>query len=165
MNSLASRFVDQFLTGRCDHQDSGAFQCVSKEVHRPVRDDEGLDHRRNVPDFQAHQLSCESRKRTHLMLNSRRLLSAVSCFVLSIAVVDVVVNTPAEPSSDTLIASRYHLRQHASTSGGRSDFRSNRMSPTNHSYRQNIDRPSPTGPHYLRPQEKIATKPANGVQS
>lgn len=99
------------------------------------------------------------------MLSFRRVFSSVICFVLSVSVVGVIVNSPSESSSETVIASRYHLRQHASTSSGRFNLRNNRMSPSNHSYRQHIDRPSPTGPHYLRPQEKIATKPAAGVQS
>ena len=99
------------------------------------------------------------------MLNFRRVLSTVSCLVLSVSAVGLIVNSTEESSSETVIASRYHLRHHASTSSGRYNFRNNRMSPSNHSYRQQIDRPSPTGPHYLRPQEKIATKPATGVQS
>jgi len=99
------------------------------------------------------------------MLNHRRLLSAVTCLALSLSAAGVILDGSSEPSSDALIAARYHQRQLSGTASGRFGFRSNRMSPANQSYRQNIDRPSPVGPHYLRPQEKIATRPANGVQS
>ena len=98
------------------------------------------------------------------MLN-RRLLSALTCLFLSICATGVILDRTVEQSSDTVIASRYHQRQHSSTASGRFGFRSNRMSPANQPYRQHNDRPSPVGPHYLRPQEKIATRPANGVQS
>lgn len=103
--------------------------------------------------------------RSHHMLNHRRLLSSLTCLLLSFFATGVILDRSVEPSDDTIIASRYHLRQHSSTVSGRFGFRSNRMSPANHPYRQHIDRPSPVGPHYLRPQEKLATRPANGVQS
>ena len=103
--------------------------------------------------------------RSHHMLNHCRLLSVVTCVVLSIAAAGLIPDSLSEPSSDTIIAARYHQRQHSSTASGRFGFRSNRMSPANQSYRQHIDRPSPVGPHYLRPQEKVVTRPTNGVQS
>jgi hypothetical protein len=99
------------------------------------------------------------------MLNHLRQLSAVICVVLSLSAAGIIPDGSSEPSSDALIAARYHQRQLSGTASGRFGFRSNRLSPANPSYRQNIDRPSPVGPHYLRPQEKIATRPANGVQS
>lgn len=99
------------------------------------------------------------------MLNHRLLLSTLTCVALSLSSAGVILDGSSEPSSNTIIAARYHQRQHSSTASGRFGFRSNRMSPANQSYRQHIDRPSPVGPHYLRPQEKIATRPANGVQS
>ena len=100
------------------------------------------------------------------MLNHRRLLSDVTCLLLALFATVAVLDQSIEPSTDTTIASRYHQRQHSSTVSGRFGFRSNRMnSVNNHPYRQHIDRPNPVGPHYLRPQEKIATRPANGVQS
>lgn len=99
------------------------------------------------------------------MLNRRPLLSAFTSLFLSVFATGVILDSSVEPSSDTIIASRYHHRQHSSTASGRFGFRSNRTSPANQPHRQHIDRPSPVGPHYLRPQEKLATRPANGVQS
>ena len=99
------------------------------------------------------------------MLNHHHLLSALTCGVMSLAAAVMIADCSSEPSSNTIIAARYHQRQHSNTASGRSGFRSNRMSPVNQSYRQHIDRPAPVGPHYLRPQESIATRPANRVQS
>jgi hypothetical protein len=99
------------------------------------------------------------------MPNLRPLLSAFAGLFLSIFATGILLERSAEPSSDTIIASRYHQRQHSSTASGRFGFRINRTSPANQSHRQHIDRPSPVGPHYLRSQEKLATRPANGVQS
>lgn len=99
------------------------------------------------------------------MLNYRQLLSATACLVLSLFAVAVILDRASEQSSDIVIAARYHQRQHSSTASSRFGFRSNRTSPANHSHRQHMDRPSPVGPHYLRPQEKIAARPADGVQS
>jgi hypothetical protein len=124
-----------------------------------------LNGRQDILKSEVCLLIYELLIRSHHMLNHRRLLSAVTCVVLSLAAVGVTLDSSSEPSSDTIIAARYHLRQHSSTASGRFGFRSNRMSPANQSYRQHIDRPSPVGPHYLRPQEKVATRPANGVQS
>ena len=100
------------------------------------------------------------------MLNHRHLLSGLTCALLSLFATGAILDLSVEPWSDTIIASRYHQRQHSSTVSGRFGFRSNRMNSVNqHPYRQHLDRPNPVGPHYLRPQEKIATRPANGVQS
>ena len=124
-----------------------------------------LNGRQDILKSEVRLLIYELLIRSHHMLNHRRLLSAVTSVVLSLAAAGVILDSSSEPSSDTIIAARYHLRQHSSTASGRFGFRSNRLSPANQSYRQHIDRPSPVGPHYLRPQEKVATRPANGVQS
>lgn len=99
------------------------------------------------------------------MLYCRRFLPAVTCLLLSLTAAEVILIHTVDPAADTMIASRYHQRQHSMSASGRFGFRSNRTSPSNHSHREHIDRPSPVGPHYLRPQEKIATRPVNGVQS
>ncbi len=100
------------------------------------------------------------------MLNHRRLLPALTCLLLSLFSTALILERSVEPSSNAIIASRYHQRQHSSTASGRFGFRSNRTNSMNHHpYRQHMDRPNSVGPHYLRPHEKIATRPTNGVQS
>lgn len=96
---------------------------------------------------------------------SYRLLSVVPSLILSVITAGVILDRSDEPSAETLMASRYHQRQHSSMVSGRFGFRNSRTSPANSLQRQHMDRPSPVGPHYLRPQEKIATRPATGVRS
>ncbi len=64
----------------------------------------------------------------------------------------------------TMMASRYHQRQHSASSMTTSRFGSGSQNHS-HNYRQHMDRVRPVAPGIQQPQEKIATKPATGVRS